>query len=88
MMLHCKNELTLIWLHMHEFQFLLRLYKSMLLSCLAITSSNLMLIYIVYKVHARMVQYNVRVNHNNYIHVLSNICGAHHVICYKFMYIN
>ena len=34
--LHCKNEwviLTLLWLH--EFQFLLRLYKSMLLSCLA-----------------------------------------------------
>ena len=33
--IHCKNEwdiLTLIWLH--EFQFLPRLYKSMLLSCL------------------------------------------------------
>ena len=36
MYIHCKNEwviLTLIWLL--EFQFHLRLYKSMLLSCLA-----------------------------------------------------
>ena len=35
-LVHCKNEwviLTLIWLH--EFQFVLRLYKSMLLSGIA-----------------------------------------------------
>ena len=58
--LHCKNEwviLTLIWLH--EFQFLLRLYKSMLLSCLVFKSSSFILIYIDKLWHDNKSKYNV-----------------------------